>query len=108
MKIYKENHRQVVSILNYCFFPTFLYCEGLKFVLEILIVNLLWSPEENKSEAVENKLSNLASDNASNSLYDATLHQIEDKMQTENFTAVHESLGEGEGPYYYLQFYSLF
>jgi hypothetical protein len=68
--------------------------------------NLLWSPEENRSEAVENKLSNLASDNVSDSLNDASLEQIEDKMQTENLTAVDESLGEGEGPsYYYLHFY---
>lgn len=71
-------------------------------------MNLLWSAEENKSEAVENKVSSVASDNASDSLYDATLPQIEDNMQTENFTAANESLGEGEGPYYYLQFYSLF
>lgn len=68
-------------------------------------MNLFWSPEEDKSKEVENKLSNVASDNVSDSLNDATLQQIEDKMQTENFTAVHESLGEGEGPsYYYLHF----
>lgn len=52
--------------------------------------------EENRSEAVENKLSNLASDNVSDSLNDASLEQIEDKMQTENLTAVDESLGEEE------------
>ena len=39
----------------------------------------------------------MASDNASDSLNDATLQQIEDKMQIESFTVVHESLGEGEG-----------
>uniref|UniRef100_A0ACD5VNN6 Uncharacterized protein n=1 Tax=Avena sativa TaxID=4498 RepID=A0ACD5VNN6_AVESA len=62
---------------------------------ENLLVESL-ATEGNKSEAVENKLSNMASDNASVPLYDATLDQIEDKMQTENFTAVHESLGEEE------------
>uniref|UniRef100_A0ACD5W360 Uncharacterized protein n=1 Tax=Avena sativa TaxID=4498 RepID=A0ACD5W360_AVESA len=62
---------------------------------ENLLVESL-ATEGNKCEAVENNLSNLASDNASVPLYDATLHQIEDKMQTENFTAVHESLGEEE------------
>lgn len=47
----------------------------------------------------------MASDNASDSLNDATLQQIEDKMEIENFTAVHESVREGEGPsYYYLHF----
>ncbi|KAM3197270.1 hypothetical protein ACQJBY_072754 [Aegilops geniculata] len=67
--------------------------------IEVNTENLLGEShisEEGKSDAVENKLSNVASDNASDSLNDATLQQTEDKMQIENFTAVHESLGEEE------------
>ncbi|KAE8800099.1 RNA-binding protein 10 [Hordeum vulgare] len=67
--------------------------------IEVNTENLLGESqisEEGKSDAVENNLSNVASDNASDSLNDATLQQIEDKMQIENFTAVHESLGEEE------------
>ncbi|XP_048561906.1 RNA-binding protein 5 isoform X3 [Triticum urartu] len=67
--------------------------------IEVNTENLLGESqisEEGKSDAVENKLSNVASDNASDSLNDATLQQIEDKMQIESFTVVHESLGEEE------------
>ncbi|XP_037411578.1 RNA-binding protein 5-like isoform X4 [Triticum dicoccoides] len=67
--------------------------------IEVNTENLLGESqisEEGKSDEVENKLSNVASDNASDSLNDATLQQIEGKMQIENFTAVHESLGEEE------------
>ncbi|KAM3347063.1 hypothetical protein ACQJBY_021187 [Aegilops geniculata] len=67
--------------------------------IEVNTENLLGESqisEEGKSDEVENKLSNVASDNASDSLNDATLQQIEDKMQIENFTSVHESLGEEE------------
>ncbi|KQK02897.1 uncharacterized protein LOC100838676 isoform X4 [Brachypodium distachyon] len=66
--------------------------------IEVNTENLLGDSqtnEEDRSEAAENKLSNLAQDNAPDSLNDATQQQIEDKMQTEN-TAVHESLGEEE------------
>lgn len=79
----------------YSLFHFVLLCwKELKFVLSILIN--LWSPEEDRSETVENKLGSLASDNAPASLNNATSQQIEDEMQTENFTAIHESLGEGE------------
>ncbi|EMS56062.1 hypothetical protein TRIUR3_22183 [Triticum urartu] len=89
-------------------------CYGLQMRLEETLINMYLSgysnievntenllgesqiSEEGKSDAVENKLSNVASDNASDSLNDATLQQIEDKMQIESFTVVHESLGEEE------------
>uniref|UniRef100_A0A453E2L7 Uncharacterized protein n=1 Tax=Aegilops tauschii subsp. strangulata TaxID=200361 RepID=A0A453E2L7_AEGTS len=67
--------------------------------IEVSTENLLRESqisEEGKSDEVENKLSNVASDNASDSLNDATLQQIEDKMEIENFTAVHESVREEE------------
>lgn len=97
LKVHWETRKQMVGTNFTLFFHFVLLCwKELKFVLSILI-NLL-SPEEDISDTVEDKLGSLALD-ASASLNDATPQQIEDEMQTENFTAVHESLGEGEGHY---------
>jgi hypothetical protein len=78
---------------------TFLCREVLKFIQSALMNSQ--SPEEDGIETTGDKLDSLTSDSASVSLNDATSEQIEFEMETKNSTDVHESLGEGEEPFYY-------